>query len=412
MTVPKPSGWHGPERSEGRGATYTAPLAALGDVAPHAPTPKIALIRQKYRLDGGAERFVANLLSVLTPEAYDVTLFTRAWDSGSERSIVTCNPPRLGRVWRDWGFARAVRRELRWRRFDLVQSAERIAGCDLYRAGDGVHREWLRQRRRLQSPLARWLTLLSPYHAYVKRAERRLFESPRLRAVVCNSQMVRDEIVRYFRIDASKLRVVYSGVDVERFHPGLKEHRAAVRAALGISENAAAFIFVGSGFARKGLRQAIRGLARVDGAHLIVVGKDKRLASYGREAERLGLRSRVRFLGVQSDVGRYYGAADALVLPAIYDPFPNVALEAMACGLPVVTSTKCGAAELVIPGENGYVCDALNVGALAAAIERLSDREHCRRLGHSARQTVLPYTLEAMRRNLQALYTELLNGQG
>ena len=104
----------------------------------------------------------------------------------------------------------------------------------------------------------------------------------------------------------------------------------------------------------------------------------------------------------------YYGAADALVLPTLYDPFPNVALEAMASGLPVITSTTSGAAELIANGHNGYVCDALDVETLAAHL-RAVGRSRCatRRLCVEARRTVEPLTLAAMSRQWLELYERL-----
>jgi UDP-glucose:(heptosyl)LPS alpha-1,3-glucosyltransferase len=105
----------------------------------------------------------------------------------------------------------------------------------------------------------------------------------------------------------------------------------------------------------------------------------------------------------------YYGAADALVLPTLYDPFPNVALEAMASGLPVITSLTCGAAEIITPGANGYVCDATDAGALAermAALVTCDDRERWRQ---AARATVEPLTLEAMSRALNDLYRSAIS---
>lgn len=373
--------------------------------------PRIAIIRQKYRPDGGAEQSLKNLLSVLKQHSYDVTLITRQWDGEASQSIITCNPLRLGRILREWGFARAVRRELGQRNFDLVQSNERIACCDVYRAGDGVHREWLKQRKRVQSPLARLLTGLNPYHAYVKYAEKELFESKRLRAVICNSRMVKDEILDYFKIDADKLRVIYTGVDTEEFHVRLRQHRQAVRGKLGIPQQATVFIFVGSGFQRKGLMQAIECLARLPDAQLLVIGKDKRMGKFRRRAARLGLARRVHLLGVQRGVGPFYGAADVLILPTLYDPFPNVVLEAMAVGLPVITSTRCGGAELVTEGINGYVCDALDLDALCCAMRQVTDKAHCEQLSHEARRTAELYTLDAMRQNLDQLYGELLDEQ-
>jgi UDP-glucose:(heptosyl)LPS alpha-1,3-glucosyltransferase len=113
-------------------------------------------------------------------------------------------------------------------------------------------------------------------------------------------------------------------------------------------------------------------------------------------------------VGVQPDVTPYYGAADALVLPSLYDAMPSVALEAMACGLPVVTSTKCGAAELIAEGENGFVRDALDVAGFAHAMHQITDPDRRRRMGAAARDTVEPLNLEATRRRLRQLYSQLL----
>jgi UDP-glucose:(heptosyl)LPS alpha-1,3-glucosyltransferase len=142
----------------------------------------------------------------------------------------------------------------------------------------------------------------------------------------------------------------------------------------------------------------------------IVVGKDKRSARYQALAKRLGIAERVRFVGGVSDVRPYLAAADAFVLPTLYDPFPNAALEAMAAGLPVVTSGKCGAAEIVREGETGFVRDALDIAGLAQCLDRL-DPATARRMGAAARDAVAPLTPEAMGRAYVALYERLLAGK-
>jgi UDP-glucose:(heptosyl)LPS alpha-1,3-glucosyltransferase len=264
---------------------------------------------------------------------------------------------------------------------------ERLASwtCRAFRP-DGVHREWLRQRARTQGALGRLATALNPYHYYVKAAEKRLFGSARLKAVICNSKMVKDEIRNYFGVAEDKLHVIYSGVDTRVFHPDLKRHRAGVRAQYVVPENATLFLFVG--FARKGV-STLEAMARLSaGTYLLVVGHDKNLEKYQARAQRLGLGGRVRFAGRQGDVKPFYGAADGLVLPTLYDPFPNVALEAMASGVPVITSSKCGAAELIRDGENGFVCDALDSIALSERMRLLADREKGGRIGKAARETV------------------------
>ncbi|MDO9188524.1 MAG: glycosyltransferase family 4 protein, partial [Sulfurimicrobium sp.] len=370
---------------------------------------KIALIRQRYTPFGGAERFVANAVQALQAEGASLTVVTRQWESDGKGESLVCNPPYLGSLWRDWSFARCVCRTLQKHSFDLVQSHERIPCCDIYRAGDGVHREWLKQRRRVLGKIGRLSVAINPYHRYTLAAERKLFHSPSLKAVICNSRMVKEEIRHYFGLAEEKLHVIYSGVNLEAFHPGLKlQHRSTIRAQYKIPEEAVLFLFVGSGFERKGLRTLLQAMAQIPPAsHLMVVGKDKHLAHYQRQAENLGLAGRVHFAHGQKDPKPFYGAADAFVLPTLYDPFPNTALEAFACGLPVVTSTKSGAAELVREGENGFVCDALDQNALASAMVKLTDQATRLRLGTAARETVTPLSPENMARRLLGLYRDL-----
>ncbi|MGE5793003.1 MAG: glycosyltransferase family 4 protein, partial [Bacteroidota bacterium] len=239
---------------------------------------RIAVVRQRYNPYGGAERFVARALDALARQGAEMTIVAREWAEGGAARTLKVDPFYVGRLWRDRGFARAVCARLAAERFDLVQSHERLPCCDVYRAGDGVHRQWLENRARAAGPVARLADRLSPYHRYVLDAEARLFASPRLRAVICNSRMVRDEIRTWFGLPEEKLHVVYNGVDLDAFVPELRgTHRARLRAELGVPEAARVFLHVGSGFARKGVATVIAALARLGDrtARLLVVGKDR-----------------------------------------------------------------------------------------------------------------------------------------
>ena len=371
---------------------------------------EIGIVRQRYTPFGGAERFVADALQSLRQEGTALTLYTRAWPAGDGGfTPVVCNPFYLGSVWRDWGFARAVRAKWSERRPDLVQSHERIAGCDIFRAGDGVHRAWLTERARAMTAWGRVGLAVNPYHRYTLRAERRLFADPALQAVICNSEMVRDQIRRLFGVDDAKLHVIRNAVDSTRFSPALRGGRAEARAAFGIPDSATVFVLIGSGYYRKGVAQAIAAIATLPAhAWLLVAGKEKHDARYRAQAERAGAGERVRLLGARQDVGPLLGAADAFVLPTIYDPLPNACLEAMAAGLPVITSAQCGAAELIVAANGGKVCDAHDVPALARAMTELLDPALRATLGRHAREAVLPLTAPAMAAQLLALYRKLL----
>jgi UDP-glucose:(heptosyl)LPS alpha-1,3-glucosyltransferase len=385
---------------------------------------KIAIVRQRYNPFGGAERFVERASAALIAQGASLQIIAREWsgksgsgksgsDAGGDAPWLRCDPFYVGRTWRDAAFARAVCGLARGGRFDLVQSHERIACCDVYRAGDGVHAQWLDNRARTSGILRNALTACHPYHRYVLAAERRTFASPRLRAVICNSRMVRDEIRRRFNVDESKLHVIYNGVDLDYFNPSLRiEHRRALRAKLVIPEAAPTVLFVGSGFERKGLPQLLRAMVRLPpDTRLLVVGRDGAQRGLERLARSLGLGERVRWAGGQQDVRPWYGAADLFALPTLYDPFPNAALEALASGLPLVTSRSCGAAEIVEDGVSGHVCrDALDVDELAAALARTIRASGA--MSAAARAAAEPFAIAAMAASLLELYRSLLEHSG
>ena len=377
---------------------------------------KIAIIRQRYNPYGGAERFVERALGALVNEGAEVTLITRNWDGAPREGFrqITCDPAysRLvgGRTARDRSFAACAQAEMAGGGFDITQSHERIPGCMIFRAGDGVHAAWLDHRARALGPLQRLAQKLSGYHRYVLAAEKAMFEHPALRAVICNSPMVAAEVSNYYGLPGDKLPVIYNGVDTAVFHPCLAdEFRAATRAQAAIPQNAPLLLFVGSGFERKGVPQLLRAFAAATTAeaHLVIVGADRKLKAMLALAVRLGLARRVHFTGPLKDVRPWYGAADGFVLPTLYDPCPNAALEALACGLPILTSTTCGAKAWVKAGDNGWVVDALDRDALATRLDDL-----CALVGNvaarqAARAAAEPMTLPAMADRLLVLYRSL-----
>ncbi|MBI4755339.1 MAG: glycosyltransferase family 4 protein [Betaproteobacteria bacterium] len=410
---------------------------------------KLALVRARYTAFGGAERFVEGALRALADEGVTLTVIARQWSGDKQRtglweracprcrrlqsrpsplphpsdhgsspqdrissppvSLLRCDPFYLGRLWRDWSFARCVQRATAGGDFDLVQSHERIPGCDIFRAGDGAHAAWLEARARVLPGWRRLAQRLSPWHRYVLAQEARMLRHPRLKAVICNSAMVRDDMRRFHGLPEARLHVVHNGVDGERFSPALKAHRAEVRAGLAIAPEAPLFLLVGSGFERKGVGPALEALAAMTnrGAHLVVVGRDRHEARYRRLAARLGVAGRAHFAGPQPDPRPYYGAADAFILPTLYEPFSNAVLEALASGLPVITSARSGAAELITPGRNGFVCDALDVSALARHVDALSAPGAAAAMTEAAVAAVAGLTPAAMAQRLVGLYRGL-----
>ncbi len=371
---------------------------------------RLAIVRQKYRPDGGAERFVSRALEALSAHDMELNVITRQWEGERQDNwhIHICDPMKLGRISREKGFADAARKLWQRENFDIVQSHERIAGCDIYRAGDGVHRRWLMQRARiLPAWRGKWL-FMDRYHRYVMQAERAMYQAPELKAVICNAEMVKQEIIEDFSIPANKIHVIYNAIDSSRFVPANEELRAKLRKEMAIPQNAVALVFVGSGFERKGLASAIRAIANTD-RYLVVVGQDKAEKQYQELAQSLGCQNRVRFMGMQKNTLPFYQAVDGLLLPTLYDPFPNVILEAMACGLPVITSHTCGGAEFITTGQNGYVCDALDIPRLSEAVMAIPSRFVDESMGIFARERVKDATPEKLSQQLISLYQNILD---
>ena len=371
---------------------------------------RLALIRQRYTPFGGAERFLERAIAALENKGVSVTLIARAWREEGSRPAILVDPPFAGRLWRDASFSRGVRQLLRREHFDLVQSHERIPGCDLYRAGDGVHRQWLDHRLKAAPLLERIGIRANPYHWYVCAAERSMFEHPALRAVICNSKMVATEIRTRFSIAPEKLHVIYNGVDLAHFHPGRRaEMRDTARSQFGFGTGDLVFCFVGSGYARKGLAAAIDALAATGRRELrlLVAGHDRAQARFAAQAARAGLGDRVTFVGAQKDIRIVYAASDCFILPTRYDPFPNAALESMASGLASIVSRQSGAAEIVESGRNGWVCDADAVGPLAALMVEAAGAA-LEEMGACARASAEGFGLDAMAGQMIDLYERLL----
>jgi UDP-glucose:(heptosyl)LPS alpha-1,3-glucosyltransferase len=321
---------------------------------------KIALLRQRVGGPGGAETTLQHLARGLAAAGHEVTVY--GTQPADEAKAVL--GPGIGyvpvSVWggktaRLLSYALNTRRLLREAAPQVVFSLERTLSPQVYRAGDGCHREWLRLRTLYLSPAGRAVQVLSPFHRGLLALERRLFSDPGLQRVIANSSQVQEEIVRHYQVDPARLVVIYNGLDRQRFRPLAEPERLALKARLGAA-GVPIILFAGSGFGRKGLTYLLDAFSNIKNQDSVlwVVGKG-RLAPYQRQARRLGLEGRIKFWGPQADLAPFYQAATVLALPTIYDPCSNVVLEALGCGAPVITTATNGAAEFLTPGTNGAI---------------------------------------------------------
>ena len=360
---------------------------------------KVALVRHRYSPHGGAERYMDTLSAALSDAGVEVRILCATWDGSSagrvavERIAVPRKPVPL----RILLFARAVREWADNHPEWLLFSLERVPGAEVYRAGDGVHAEWLLRKRALR-PGSWPLDYLRPLNLAYLHLERAMFNSPALRLVIANSNRGREEIVRRFRFPAEKILVVHNGIDMARFPPGRKsDARARFRKRFGEPDGETVFLFVGSGFARKGvgtIARAARLLAErgSEAFRVVLVGKGDP-ATYVQAAGPAS--GRLLFTGPVAGADDLFLGADAFVFPTVYEPFSNACLEAMAAGLPVVTTTGNGASEVLRDGESGFLLeDPLDAPALADRMERLLSPDDRRRMGERARRAAEEHPVE------------------
>ncbi len=357
---------------------------------------RIALVIERFSPAGGAERACANLARGLSGRGHEVHVFAREIEP---MPGVVPHPVAAGGLFRRRAFAGESRRLIGRERFDVVHSFTRTPRQDVLRLGGGIHREYLAQTDSEYSALGRLWRRARPKERVELALEAASLAPGAYRKVVAVSRRVRDEAVRHYGIRPEDAEVIYNGVDAAAFAPAAGA-RAAVRSELAVKEGEYALLFCGSGFRRKGLDYAIAAVDAVPGARLLVAGEGR-----GRP------HPRVAYLGRRGDVARLYAAADALILPTLYDPFPNVCLEAMAAGLPVIVSRIAGISE-VIDGDSLVVEEPRDVKAMAEAVRRLEGPAVRGPMGEAARRKALRFTPE---RNLEEnlrLYAALVDKAG
>lgn len=361
---------------------------------------KLAIVCRPFSFHGGVETSTAGLLKALVERGgYDVDLITQGLQLPVPGvRLRKLSVPTQPSVLRQLCFALAAKRAARDGGYDVVQSHERCLEQDIYRAGEGCHRAFL-------EAMGRDGLQVNPQHRLLLWLERRIFTLRGARHIVAISARGKDEIERLYQTPAEKVTVVYNGVDLVRFHPeNRRRWRAETRDALGISRDAWLVAFVGSGFERKGLgplMEAVAALGARD-VHLLVAGKG-RAEIYRRLEARLGLLNSVTWIAPRPDVERLYAAADAVALPARYEPFGNVHLEALASGVPVLTSALTGGAEVVRDGVSGAVSASLEPSDIARGLRAIRDGDAAR-MALSAREAAEPYTYAAQVEALARIY--------
>jgi UDP-glucose:(heptosyl)LPS alpha-1,3-glucosyltransferase len=366
---------------------------------------RIALAHKRYDRIGGAEWDCYELSRQLLARGHEVHLVAGEFRVPVPDGITRHRVPivRAGRLARLLSFAAVAPRV--WRRVeaDVVIGFGRVAGPDIFRASGGCHRRYLQRVAAERGGATALRQRLSPYHRAMLAIERRQYAAGGYREILAVSELARAEILEtYPAVPPQAVAVLHYGVDVERFHPRRRAAEgAAVRRELGIALEQPVVVLVGSGFRRKGVDTLLEIWEREPpaGAALLVVGDDQHLAGYRRAARTA--RAPVVFTGPRRDVERLYAAADLFALPSLHEGCPVAILEALASGLPVVTSRATGAPELLTgPLAELLVDGPRDAPAIAAALARGLDPARAPGLRAAARAagcaTSLPRVVDAL----------------
>lgn len=340
---------------------------------------RIALIARRFDPSGGGtERDLIVTAQYLREAGYDVAIYANELRTeAAPWTVHTVAAGTPGRALRLWRFANSAPAQARREGADLVVSFARAIGADIMRSGGGAHISYVRAAGRWRGPVAGGAMWLSAYHRAQMAVERRAFDSPSLQRTVAVSNLVREDLMREFGLDSRRVITIYNGVDLERFRPALDDTvRASIRRRLGVTSPGPLVVFAGNGFARKGLEFLVRAWPMLErDTWLVVVGEDRTMLKFRRLSHRLGVAERVIFVGRRRDISDIFGAADLFALPSLFEPFGNVVMEAMASGLPPLTSTFSGVAELLPePLQRFVVGDPTNPGEIAEKLGGLIER--------------------------------------
>jgi UDP-glucose:(heptosyl)LPS alpha-1,3-glucosyltransferase len=382
---------------------------------------KIAMALENFsRYGGGAESYAVGLAQTLVSEGWEVHLCGHSWD-GQPLEAIFHHIPRLPR-WippsiRILAFAIHHRRMIASEKFDIVLGFGNTVVMNVYQSHGGVHfTSNIRKLQAIRNPFARWLKfaalLATPkYHAraWIESAPFRMNKRP---VIIAISDMVRNDMAEYFRLNKDEIRLVYNGIDPSRFRSATNDRRDELRKSLGF-DNEVLFLFMSYDFRKKGLSYLVEAAGRLRdrvgaGRFGVVAVGNQPSPPLQRLVHKLKLNEIVVFPGATREPEAYYRACDVFVLPTFYDACSLVVFEAMAAGLPAITTESNGAAGIIHEGVDGAVLhNARNIDEMADAMGRLLQPELLKSASEAARQTASNYTAQANHRQMLTILNEV-----
>ena len=373
----------------------------------------VAIVVESLHLHGGVERRTSELVKGLLSSGHEVHVYANRWDPRAAEGATFHRIPmlKLDRVIKPLSFAWFCSALIPRAKHSLVHTQARIFRYDISTLGVGCHRGYLDALGIDPETSAE-----RRFHKAILRIERSMFKPGNYVRILCNSAMVKGEIINYYNVPEDRVAVVYNGVDSDLFSPERRsELRDSARRELGLSPDELAVIYAGNGFTRKGLDTLVEavGRSRYSGImKILVVGRGKK-EDYEKLAADCGIPGRLIWVGQSTDIMRHYAAADLFALPTRYDPFANSTMEALACGLPVITTRSNGVSEILNDGTDGFVIDRNDPDALSERIDVLAgDQELRQSMGSLGRALVEPFTWRRTAEETICAYGAVMQDRG
>jgi len=341
---------------------------------------KIYFIRANKTKFGGAENYLSRLTEELT-------------DRNIKHEIINSIFPKFLSSW-----VKALLFNLvicKNKKNNFYFSLERITCADIYRAGDGVHKEFLKTKKRKFNPL-------NIVYLYL---EKKCFQNTK--RIIANSNMIKNQIIETYNIEPSKISVVYNGVNMKKSN--YEESFTKLSNEFGINKEKKIILFVGSGFERKGVKEFLQIISKLKSKnyHAFIIGKEKKLNIYKQLSHSLHVNEFVTFTGARSDVDDFYTISDIFLFPTLYEPFSNVVLEAMSFQNAIFTTKQNGAHEIL---KDEYTLENPQDYSKANKIdELLNSSKKLNAIKNENYKIVQNYTIEKNAKKTMDIINEYLN---
>lgn len=385
---------------------------------------KIAFILDRYLPSRGGESYFSWLAKELASRGHEVHIFATTAEiiPGMEYQLHQIPVLKYPHSLRIFSFLRNSARTIQQYDFDIIHGVGRTFAMNIFNPHGGVEKAYLKQEfssitNRFYYGYKFLKRYLSPQH-YVKLwVQRRQYLSDRVRKIIAISRMVKEDIIRYYGVPEEKITVVFNCVDLERFHPKNRSiFRKGKRRDLGLDDSTLLLLFAGNNYRLKGLDPLLHALTYLRRSsvnqpfHLLIVGRG-RISPYLRMAHRLKVSDFTLFLGPVKDMEQYYAASDIYVHPTFYDSCSLTVLEALASGLPVITSQFNGAADVIISNKGGKILDnPADVEGLAESIAFYFDEDRRDEARVVAREWMEKYSPTSNVEETLRVYHEVAGG--